>query len=79
MVAASIEFRRVSKSYGAVVAVSDVSFSIASGSLVTLLGPSGCGKTTILRLIAGLKLPSRGAIFIEGENNKRNPAAEKNV
>ncbi len=79
MSTASIEFRGVSKSYGAVAAVSDMSFSVASGSLVTLLGPSGCGKTTTLRLIAGLELPSRGAIFIDGEDSTRVPASERNV
>ncbi len=79
MSTASIEFRGVSKSYGAVAAVSDLSFSVASGSLVTLLGPSGCGKTTTLRLIAGLELPSRGAIFIDGEDSTRVPASERNV
>jgi iron(III) transport system ATP-binding protein len=46
MKAASIEFRNVSKLYGEVAAVKDISFTIAAGSLVTLLGPSGCGKTT---------------------------------
>ena len=56
--AASVAFEGVSKSFGEVVAVREVSFAIAAGELVTLLGPSGCGKTTTLRLIAGLELPS---------------------
>ena len=63
-VAASVEFRRVTKRYGAVVAVNAVSFTIAPGTLVTLLGPSGCGKTTTLRLIAGLEMADEGRILI---------------
>ena len=75
MKAASIEFRHVSKLYGDVAAVSDISFSIAAGTLVTLLGPSGCGKTTTLRMIAGLELPTSGTIFIGGSDVTRIPAA----
>jgi iron(III) transport system ATP-binding protein len=62
--AAGIVFARVSKAYGAVAAVRDVSFAIEPGSLVTLLGPSGCGKTTTLRLIAGLETATAGRILI---------------
>jgi iron(III) transport system ATP-binding protein len=79
MKAASIEFRNVTKRYGDVTAVNDISFSIAAGTLVTLLGPSGCGKTTTLRLIAGLELPSRGAIRIGGADVTQTPAAERDV
>ena len=62
--AAGIVFERVSKAYGDVAAVRDVSFAIEPGSLVTLLGPSGCGKTTTLRLIAGLETATAGRILI---------------
>jgi iron(III) transport system ATP-binding protein len=75
----AVDFRSVSKHYGAVTAVDDVSFTIAPGSLVTLLGPSGCGKTTTLRLIAGLELPSLGKIFIDGEDVSLRSAAERDV
>ena len=51
--AGTIELRAMSKRYGAAAVVDRVSFTIAAGTLVTLLGPSGCGKTTTLRLIAG--------------------------
>ena len=79
MTAASIEFRSVSKLYGDVAAVRDLSFTIAAGTLVTLLGPSGCGKTTTLRLIAGLELPSDGAILIGGSDVSRVSAADRDV
>ena len=56
----------VSKSYGAVEAVSGLSLAIADGELVVLLGPTGAGKTTTLRLIAGLERPDRGTVIIHG-------------
>ncbi|MGI9502173.1 MAG: ATP-binding cassette domain-containing protein, partial [Geminicoccaceae bacterium] len=61
---AALRFEQVTKAFGEVVAVNEVSFEIASGELVTLLGPSGCGKTTTLRMIAGLELATAGRIFI---------------
>jgi iron(III) transport system ATP-binding protein len=79
MQAASIEFVNVTKRYGDVAAVDDMSFTIAAGMLVTLLGPSGCGKTTTLRLIAGLELPTTGAIRIGGRDVTHVPAAERDV
>src|SRR5438552_17923367 len=79
MKAASIQFRNVSKRYGEVTAVRDVSFEIAPRTLVTLLGPSGCGKTTTLRMIAGLELPTAGTIRIGGEDVTRVPASARDV
>ena len=60
----AIRLRGVVKRYGATAAVSGISFTVESGTLVTLLGPSGCGKTTTLRMIAGLEEPSGGSIRI---------------
>jgi iron(III) transport system ATP-binding protein len=79
MKAASIEFRNVTKSYGDVAAVRDISFTVAAGTLVTLLGPSGCGKTTTLRLIAGLELPTRGSVLIGGNDVSQVAASERDV
>jgi iron(III) transport system ATP-binding protein len=79
MRAAAIELRNVTKRYGQVTAVADVSFAIAAGTLVTILGPSGCGKTTILRMLAGLELPSAGTIRIGGDDVTLLPAAERDV
>ena len=77
--AASVTFERVTKAFGSVVAVRDVSFEIEPGALVTLLGPSGCGKTTTLRLIAGLEMPTSGRIRIGDEDVTRLPATERDV
>ena len=79
MTAATIEFRSVSKMYGDVAAVRNLDFTIAAGTLVTLLGPSGCGKTTTLRLIAGLELPTEGTILIGGSNVSQVSASERDV
>ena len=77
--AASVELRRVTKAYGKVVAVRDVSFRIAPASLVTLLGPSGCGKTTTLRLIAGLEMATSGRLLIGEADVTRLPATDRDV
>jgi putrescine transport system ATP-binding protein len=56
----------VTKRFGGVAAVDDVSLDIARGEFFALLGPSGCGKTTLLRLLAGLEVPDAGRIVIDG-------------
>src|SRR5258708_27228480 len=59
-----LSVRNLTVKYGSVLAVDDVSFSVAEGEFVSLLGPSGCGKTTTLRCIAGLESASSGEIRI---------------
>ena len=77
-VACDLECARVSKRFGAFVAVDGVSFRIPSGSFFSILGPSGCGKTTLLRMIAGFEEPNEGDILIKGRSvlalapNRRN-------
>ena len=70
---------RVTKRYGEVVAVDDVSFEVEAGTLATLLGPSGCGKTTMLRMVAGLEPVSSGRVLIGGHDVTRRPANERDV
>lgn len=78
--AASVSFRNVTKIYGRdVVAVDNVNLEIAVGKLVTLLGPSGCGKTTMLRMIAGLEMASKGSIFIGDKDVSTLPATDRDV
>ena len=61
---AELSVTRLSRAYGAVKAVDDVSFTVADGELLTLLGPSGCGKSTTLFSIAGLDRPTAGEIRV---------------
>ena len=63
---ARIELVNLTKRYGAVVAVHDLTFTIEDGEFVVFVGPSGCGKTTTLRMIAGFEDPSAGEIRIDG-------------
>src|SRR5690348_3702681 len=63
---ALLEIVGVSKHFGAIAAVDDVSLSVERGALFALLGPSGCGKTTLLRMIAGFEAPERGRILLDG-------------
>jgi spermidine/putrescine transport system ATP-binding protein len=61
---ADVRLERVTKHFDEVIAVDDVSLSVAHGQFFALLGPSGCGKTTTLRMIGGFEEPSAGAIFL---------------
>jgi spermidine/putrescine transport system ATP-binding protein/putrescine transport system ATP-binding protein len=66
--ASLLEIERISKSFGPVTAVDDLSLRIAAGEFFALLGPSGCGKTTLLRMIAGFEAPDRGTIRLSGSD-----------
>ncbi len=61
-----LQVRGLTKMYGDVVAVHDVSFDLAPGHFFALLGPSGCGKTTLLKLLAGFEDPTAGEIHLDG-------------
>jgi len=65
---ADLKLHGISKSFGAVSAVKDLSLDIASGEFVVLLGPSGAGKTTTLRLVAGLEQADAGQVWIDGRD-----------
>ena len=62
-----IRIENVSKHFGDVVAVDDISIDIESGEFFSLLGPSGCGKTTLLRMLAGFESPTSGEIYIDDQ------------
>ncbi len=75
-----VQLSRVSKTFGDVKAVNDVSFEIQRGEFFSMLGPSGCGKTTTLRLLAGFEQPDEdgGEVRLLGEVvNKRRPYERK--
>src|SRR3954463_3356887 len=61
-----LEVRHLRKSYGAITAVDDVSFSVGRGELVAVLGPNGAGKTTTVSIVSGLVTPDRGEVLIGG-------------
>ncbi len=75
----AVSFRQVSRHYGEVRAVDDVSFDIADGEFFSMLGPSGSGKTTCLRLIAGFEQPSAGEVVVHGRNMAGVPPYERDV
>ncbi|MFK7966466.1 MAG: ABC transporter ATP-binding protein [Burkholderiaceae bacterium] len=74
-----ISAQALSRRYGQVAAVDNVSFDIQENEFFSLLGPSGCGKTTLLRMIAGLETPSAGELHIAGEDMSERPANERPV
>jgi branched-chain amino acid transport system ATP-binding protein len=63
----SLEVRGLTKRFGGLIAVNEVSFSVRSGELVGLIGPNGSGKTTLFNLISGVLRPDAGEIYFEGE------------
>src|SRR4051812_6755180 len=63
-----VRFEAVSKRFGALTAVDDVTLDIAQREFFALLGPSGCGKTTLLRMLAGFEAPSAGRILLDGKD-----------
>jgi sn-glycerol 3-phosphate transport system ATP-binding protein len=76
---ASIRLLKVSRHWGATIALDGISIDIAPGSFTVLLGPSGCGKTTCLRIVAGLETASDGRVEIAGRDVTNLPPAARGV
>lgn len=74
-----VELQGVSKQFDHLEVVKKLNLQIKQGEFLTLLGPSGCGKTTTLRMIAGLEVPTRGKILLDGQNVTDVPAHRRNV
>ena len=64
---AGLEFRQVSRSFGAVKALTDVSFAVTAGEAHAIIGENGAGKSTLLKILAGIVQPERGELFWRGE------------
>jgi spermidine/putrescine transport system ATP-binding protein len=76
---ALLELKSISKRYGEVQAVRDMSLTLRRGEFISLLGPSGCGKTTTLRVIAGFEHPDTGSAEIDGDDILRVPPNQRPV
>jgi spermidine/putrescine transport system ATP-binding protein len=74
-----VELVGVSKSFGEVSAVDDISLSVRKGEFLSIIGPSGCGKTTTLRMIAGFEHPTSGRILLDGKPVDGIPPYRRNV
>jgi ABC-type Fe3+/spermidine/putrescine transport system ATPase subunit len=69
----ALSLRDVTKRFGPVAAVDDLTLDLPAGSFFSLLGPSGCGKTTLLRIVAGLERPDGGTVMADGVDITRRP------
>ena len=74
-----VALEHVTRRFGTVVAVDDLSLDVRRGEFLSLLGPSGCGKTTTLRLIAGFEHPDEGVVRIAGEDVSTQPPYRRPV
>jgi ABC-type Fe3+/spermidine/putrescine transport system ATPase subunit len=76
---ASVEIEALGKSFGSVTALRDIALRVERGEFISFLGPSGCGKTTLLRIIAGLEVPTTGDVRIAGRSVVRDPPYRRNI
>ncbi len=74
-----LQLSGLAKEYGDFTAVRDVDLEVAPGEFFSLLGPSGCGKTTMLRMVAGFERPTRGKIYLDGEDLSETPPHRRTV
>ncbi len=74
-----LELRNLTRRFGELVAIDDVSLSIESGEFFTLLGPSGCSKTTLLRMIVDFEQPDAGRILLDGVDMAEMPPEKRPI
>src|SRR5579883_1280835 len=74
-----IEAQSLTRCFGSVTAVADVSLSVPDGSILALLGPNGAGKTTTVRMLSGLLAPTSGTALVSGYDVRRDPAAVRSA
>lgn len=79
MVKKVIEVQNLTKTFGEVVALNNISFNVDKGEFFVIIGPSGCGKTTLLRSLIGLTTPDSGSISIGGKDVKGVPTRERDL
>src|SRR2546422_9364712 len=72
-----IEVRGLTKLYGSLVAVEDLSFNVGPGEVLGLVGPNGAGKTTTLRCLAGIIAPTRGTVVVADHDIQKDPVPAK--
>lgn len=74
-----IQISHLNKWFNHYHALNDINLTIEKGELVALLGPSGCGKTSLLRIIAGLELPTSGHIFFENQDISKEDIRNRHI
>ena len=75
----TIELQNLTKSFGDLTAVNNVSLKVDENEVLCLLGPSGCGKTTTLRMVAGLEIATSGNILIDNKNVNELETRDRNL
>ena len=76
---AIVSIQGVSKHFGAIRALDNISIDINPGEIFALLGPSGCGKSTLLRVISGFEVPTEGRLIIDGQEMSKTPPNKRPV
>jgi ABC-type Fe3+/spermidine/putrescine transport system ATPase subunit len=79
MTAIRLALENITKGWGRVAALADISLHVQRGMFLSLLGPSGCGKTTLLRIVAGALAPDHGRVIVDGADVTRLPTYRRNM
>ena len=73
----TLKISNLSKNFGNLAAVNNVSFTAEKGQIIALLGPNGAGKSTLMNMVSGYLMPTSGEIFVLGKNINLNPIESK--